>query len=81
MKSYVITVPHLFNSCDSAKVWIGAEDQTAAVMMLFDAVWERFKKGIVLDQLTIEERDPGWFELFMGDTVLLEDLNRKEEVV
>jgi hypothetical protein len=81
MNSYVITVPRLFNSCDSAKVWVGAESAEAAVILLFDAVWSRFKKGIVLDQLTIEERDPGWFELLIGTVILLEDLNRKEETV
>lgn len=79
MKSYVITVPKLFNSLDSHKVWIQADSTEGAVILLFDAVWERFKKGIVLDQLVIEERDPGWFELLIGTVCLLEDINPKYE--
>jgi hypothetical protein len=34
MKSYVITVPKLFNSLDSHKVWIQADSTEGAVILL-----------------------------------------------
>jgi hypothetical protein len=79
MRSFVITVPHLFNSIDPGKIWVQAVDSEVAIVMVFDAVWQRNRAGIVLDHIKVEEREPNWSEMLFGYVTPIEDFYRKEE--